>query len=365
MTGTPSCAPAPSGSAPAPSAPLGFAILGCGMVAKLHASALARVQGARLVTAWSRSPATAQAFAAEHGIGASTGTLEEALDRPDIQVVCLTTPSGLHLDGALAAIRAGKHLVIEKPLEITVGRVDRILAAAREAGVTVAAIYQARFGPGARALKAAAAAGRFGRLVLCSVYIKWQRAPGYYAGTWHGTLALDGGGVLINQGIHGIDLLQWIAGMPVEVSAATTRRVHTGIEAEDTAAAVLRFPDGALGVIEASTAVHPGFRRRIEICGSGGSAVLEDDQVTRWEFLNPESGDGAMVAATSGQGMRAGTASPGAISDEGHRLQLQDMVDALRSGRGPVVPGSDARAAVSLVRAIYDSAALGRPVRPE
>jgi UDP-N-acetyl-2-amino-2-deoxyglucuronate dehydrogenase len=254
-------------------------------------------------------------------------------------------------------------LVVEKPLEITVERVDALLRAAEAAGVQVAAVFQARFGGGARRVKAAIEAGRFGRLVLCSAYVKWHRTAEYYRGNWRGTLALDGGGALMNQGIHAIDLLQWFAGMPAEVLAWTTRRVHTAIEAEDTAAASLRFPHGALGVIEASTALYPGFRRRIELCGENGSAVLEDDQITRWEFREPQPGDAAVLAAGQEDRLGSGASAPDQISYYGHLLQIQDLVDAVSEGRPPAVRGQEARHAVALIRALYASAERSVPVR--
>ena len=323
---------------------------------------------ARAWSAWRAGKIeSARRFAERNQIPFWTASVEELARRPDVHVVCITTPSGAHLDPALAVIRAGKHLIIEKPLEITTERIDRILAAADLARVRVAAIFQARFSPGALAIKAALDAGRFGRLVLCSAYVKWMRRPEYYRGSWRGTVALDGGGALMNQGIHAIDLLQWYAGMPAEVTAFKTRRVHTGIEVEDTAAAILRFPGGALGTIEGSTAVYPGFRRRIEICGEHGSAILEDDRLARWEFRDHRDSDAGIIAAAgSGDPSRSGASAPDQIGHEGHRLQIRDFVEALRGGRRPMVDGREARKAVALIRSIYASAeSEARAASPE
>src|SRR4051812_274095 len=231
----------------------GFGIVGVGMIADFHAQAIAATKGGRLVAIATRNPENARAFARKHDVPFATTSVDELVARPDVDVVCITTPSGAHLDPALAAVRAGKHVVIEKPIEITTERADTLLNAADKAGVQVAPIFQARFGDGARTLRAAVEAGRFGRLVLASAYVKWHRPASYYTG-WKGTLALDGGGALINQAIHAIDLLQWFAGMPAEVFCWKTRRVYTHIEGEDTAAATLKFADGALGTIEACTA---------------------------------------------------------------------------------------------------------------
>src|SRR5581483_8434249 len=206
-----------------------------------------------------------------------------------------------------------------------------LIRAADQAGVVIAPIFQARFGEGARTLKAALDAGRFGRMVLASAYVKWHRTAQYYSG-WKGTLQLDGGGAVINQSIHAIDQLQWFAGLPAEVYAFTTRRVHTGIEAEDTCVAALKFSSGALGTIEASTALYPGWARRLEICGEHGSAALEDDRIVKWDFREAKPED-EKIRAGGANALGSGASNPAAISFEGHRRQLQDLIDALRAGR--------------------------------
>lgn len=345
-----------------PPTPLGFGIIGTGMIASYHAKAIAHVPGARLVGAASLTADNVRAFAEKHQLACWTTKAEELVARPDIHVVCVTTPSGVHLEPALAAIRAGKHVVIEKPLEVTTERTDQILAAAEQAGVRVAPIFQARFGQGARTLKAAIDAGRFGRIAVASAYVKWYRAPSYYTG-WKGKLALDGGGAVINQAIHGLDLLQWFAGLPEEVTAYKTRVVHQGIEGEDTAVAALRYPSGALGTIEASTASWPGWSRKIEITGEHGSVALEDDHLAKWEFREARPGDDAIRQAKVDPNMRSGAGSATAISYEGHLRQIQDLVDAIRDHRPLAIEGREGRKAVALVNAVYRSAELGRPVR--
>lgn len=347
-----------------PSSPpvLGFGIIGVGMIADFHAQAIAHTQGGRLVGVASRNADNARAFAAKHQAPFATTSVDELVARPDIHVVCITTPSGAHLEPALAAVRAGKHVVVEKPIEITTERADELLRAADAGGVKVSPIFQARFTEGARTIKAALTAGRFGRLVLASAYVKWHRSASYYTG-WKGSLALDGGGAVINQGIHAIDLLQWFAGMPSEVFSWNTRRVHAGIEAEDTATAALRFPDGALGTIEATTAAWPGWARRIELCGENGSAVLDGDHIARWEFRDALPGDDAIRAARDAAELGSGASEPGAISFEGHRRQIQDLIDAVRENRPVAIDGHEARKAVSLIRGLYASAERGVPVK--
>lgn len=341
----------------------GFGIVGVGMIADFHAQAIAQLSHARLVGVANKLPERCKAFCERNRVPFWTLNVEELVSRADIDVVCIATPSGAHLEPAVAAIRAGKHVVIEKPIEISTERADEIIRAAAAANVYVVPIFQSRFGDGARTVKAALDADRLGRLVLASVYVKWHRPASYYTG-WKGTLALDGGGAVINQGIHGVDLLQWFAGMPVEVFGWKTRRVHTGIEAEDTAVAALRFANGALGTIEASTALYPGWSRRIELCGEKGSIVLEDDRVARWEFREARPEDDAIRAGGAQNALGSGASNPAAISTEGHRRQLQDLVDALREGRRPQLEGAEGRKAVALVRALYTSAERGMAVQP-
>jgi predicted dehydrogenase len=341
---------------------LGFGIIGCGVIADFHAQAIANLNGAKLMGMADVVPEAVKRLTDKHKVPFSTTNIDELVKRPDIDIVCVTTPSGAHLEPALTAIRAGKHVVVEKPIEITLPRVDELLQAADAAKVKVAAIFQSRFGNGARTVKAALDAGRFGDLVLCSAYVKWHRAADYYRG-WKGTLKLDGGGAVMNQGVHAVDLLQWFAGMPEEVFAWKTRRVHKGIEAEDTASATLRFKSGALGTIEATTAAYPGFNKKIEITGSNGSCILEDDRILAWEFRESKPEDAAIKAAGQTVDMGSGAANPTAINFYGHQLQLQDLVDAVRENRKPAVEGREARNAVALIRALYESAESGKPVK--
>ncbi len=245
---------------------LGFGFIGAGAIAHFHARAVAASNGGVGLGVVSRSRATAEKFAAEHGLGFAGDDVDALLKQPGIDAVCITTPSALHLQPALAAIRAGKHLMIEKPLDSTVEGTDHILHEAEKHGVRVGSIFQARFGDAARQIKAAIDAGRFGRMVLASCYVKWNRTTEYYTG-WKGKLSEDGGGVIINQAIHGVDLLQWFAGMPVEVFAWATQRVHQ-IESEDTCVAALEVRQRRLrhhrrhhGHLAGLVAAHRDLRR--------------------------------------------------------------------------------------------------------
>ena len=344
---------------------IGFAIVGTGMIANYHAKAikaLSATHDIRLVGALDSAPGRAMDFALRNDVPFYTDSAEDFFANPQIDVVCITTPSGAHLEPALQAIAAGKQLIVEKPLEITVERVDALLDAARQAQVKVAAIFQARLSSGARVLKQALESGRFGRLSLCSAYIKWHRSAAYYSG-WKGTLKIDGGGAVINQAIHAIDLLQWLAGMPEEIFAFKTRRVHLGIEAEDTACAALRFGSGALGTIEATTAAYPGWERRIEICGEFGCAAIEDERIVRWDFRDMTPADSALLASPDNASSGSGAGAPDQIDFAGHRQQIEDMVLSLRNGTPLLIDGAQARNTVVLVRALYESAESGLPVK--
>lgn len=343
--------------------PLGFGIIGVGMISDFHAKAIAQIPGARVVAVADRVPERCRAFCERYQVPFWTLSIDELVNRPDVDIVCITTPSGAHLEPALAAIRAGKHVVIEKPIEITTARADEIVRAAEMAGVRIAPIFQGRFGDGARTVKAAIDAGRLGRLVLASAYVKWHRTAQYYTPP-RGLYANDGGGAVINQAIHGLDLLLWFVGMPAEVFAWKTRRVHTDIEVEDTAVAAFKFANGALGAFEASTALWPGWSRRHEICGEHGSIVLEDDNIVRWEFRDTRPEDEAIRAAGAANALGSGASDPKAISTEGHRRQLQDLVDAIRAGRPQLLDGREGCKAVALVNAIYASADSGVSVKP-
>jgi predicted dehydrogenase len=343
--------------------PIGFAIVGTGMIADVHAEAISHSPNARLLAVYSRGSEKCQEFALKHGCRAA-GSIDELIADPAIHAVCVTTPSGAHAEAAEPLLAAGKAVLCEKPLEVSLEAVDRILAAARNGGGVLAGVFQQRLSRGANLLKKAIDAGRFGRLSLCSAYVKWWRAQSYYdSSSWKGTWKLDGGGALMNQGVHAVDLLQWLVGLPSEVSAFYNTIAHDGMEAEDTVAAALKFPNGSLGVIEAATSCYPGSDLRIEIIGDKGTAVLLNDQVIRWDFSEPLPGDEEVLRPADGPGIKGGTSDPKAISNEGHRRLVDDLATALIEGRSPMIPGAEARRAVALVLAIYESARSGKVAR--
>jgi predicted dehydrogenase len=343
----------------------GFCIVGCGMIARFHARALAEVPGARLVALVSRRAAGAKKMADELGLHVDLyGDLSQALARRDVDVVIITTPSGAHMEPAVAAAAAGKHVVVEKPLEITPERCDRIIEACDRNRVQLCTIFPSRFADANVALKRAVEAGKFGRLTLGETTCKWWRPQSYYdEGGWKGTQALDGGGALMNQAIHNVDLLLWMMGQPRQVCGFTATLAHERIEVEDTAVACLRFASGALGVIEATTSAHPGSPKTIAVHGDRGTAVIEQEDVLRWDFT-PETDEDRHVKQRFAQktGASGGSSNPAAISHVYHARQLADFAKALESGGKPLVDGREGRRAVEVILAIYQSALTGRVV---
>jgi predicted dehydrogenase len=344
---------------------LGYGIIGTGMIAGLHAEVIRAVPNARLAAVYDAVPERARAFAAKHGVEAETD-LARFLARPDFDAVCITTPSGARADVAVPAARDGKHLLCEKPLEVTPERADRIIEACETHGVTLACVFQARTSPAVRRIKAALDAGFFGRLVLLDVQVPWYRTQEYYdSATWRGTWALDGGGVLMNQSIHMIDLMLHFAGPPQKAIAFTDTLTHDGIEVEDSAVACLRFRNGAMGTITAGTGCAPGFPRRLELTGEHGGVVLESDRLVRWAFR--EGHDPGWVAqADEEPPAQDGAQAPEAIASQGHLRQIEDLTNAILEGRPPLVSGREGRRAIACICGIYQAAREGRPyVFPE
>jgi predicted dehydrogenase len=348
-------------------APLGFALVGCGMIARFHARAIGEIPGGRVAALVSRTPANAAQLLAETGTPTCPvfTTLADALAAPGVDAVVITTPSGAHLDPAVQAAAAGKHVVVEKPLEITPDRCDRIIEACDRHRVKLCTIFPSRFADSSAVLKQAVDAGRFGRLTLGETTCKWWRTQAYYDdGGWKGTQALDGGGAMMNQAIHSVDLLLWMMGEPTHVSGFTATLAHERIEVEDTAVAVVRFRSGALGVIQATTSVHPGYPKTIAVHGDRGSAVIEQEDVLRWDFTPPLPADDEVKKRFAAKvGASGGAADPKAISHEGHRRQLADFVAAIRDDRPPAVDGREGRKAVALICGVYESQRTGRAVQ--
>ena len=337
-----------------------MAIVGAGNIASVHAQAIGEVEGARLICVCDAGSGRGRELAERSGARYAPD-VDAVLADPEVDAVVVTTPSGLHAEAVVTAAERGKHALVEKPLDIRLDRCDSMIEAAHRNGTVLAGVFQNRFAPGVARAREAVNAGRLGRLVLANAAVPWHRPPVYYAsGGWRGTRQLDGGGALMNQGIHTVDLLQHLAGPLASLSAQTATRVHA-IEVEDTASASLRFVSGALGTLHATTASWPGAPARVELYGEGGSIVLEDGRVAMWRLADADPAEeGALLALETGGG--SGSADPMAIGIERHRLQMEDFVAAVQGGRAPAVPGSEARRAVEIVLAVYASARSGGPV---
>jgi UDP-N-acetyl-2-amino-2-deoxyglucuronate dehydrogenase len=345
---------------------IGFAIVGCGTIARFHVRALAEVSGAKVTALVGSTVEAPNRLASEMGLSGVGihANLADALKRSDVDAVIVCTPSGHHLEPAVQAAKAGKHVIVEKPLEITPQRCDQIIEACDNARVNLCTIFPARFSDANMALKAAVDAGRFGRLTLGEATCKWWRDQEYYdSGAWRGTWALDGGGALMNQGIHSIDLLLWLMGPATHVTGATATLAHERIEVEDTAVATVRFANGALGSIIATTSAYPGSSRTSAIYGDRGSAGIAQDDIVTWQFANKKPEDAAIHGRLAQVKTDAGgAADPKAISHEGHTRQLRDFVDSIRERRLPAVDGREGRKAVQLICAIYEASRTGRCV---
>jgi UDP-N-acetyl-2-amino-2-deoxyglucuronate dehydrogenase len=357
---------------------ISVAIVGSGIIGRNHAAAIGRHPDLRVTAVVDPVEPASARLAGEVAAGggdepARYPSLADALDGGGFDLVAICTPSGLHAEDGEAALAAGRHLVIEKPLEVTLPRARRLAraaAAAQARGQVVSVISQHRFDPASRAVAGAVAAGRLGRIGSAVASVAWWRSQGYYdSAGWRGTWRLDGGGALMNQGVHTVDLLLWLLGRPVEVYAQAGRYAHTAIEVEDVAAATIRFDSGAIGLLHATTAAYPGLAVRLAVHGSRGSAVLHDDQL---EYLHaaPEGPDEPghpvnQAAEAVPPGERHGDPKPADAFVLGHLRQYQDIAAAVQRRRPPGVTVADGLIALATVRSVYLSAVLHRPVAPD
>ena len=352
------------------------AIIGIGAIAGMHARALRDIPAVELVAATCRTEAKGRAFAQQFGCTWYADTAK-MLRREKPDAVTIATPSGAHLDAAVKAIRKGIHVICEKPLEITTRRIDRMIAAADKAGVALGAIFPQRFNPVIETVHQAAAVGRFGDLAVAASAVPWWRDDAYYGpGRWQGTQALDGGGALMNQSIHGVDALQWIAGaaMPdlpaggnpvASVAAFTAVKAHDPdrLEVEDTCVAILQLKNGGLGQLLAATSLYPGRLRRFTFGGRGGTAEIEEEQLVTWQFREGLPADDATRERFSGASSTSGgAADPMAIDYSCHTRNFESFFAALASGQRPPLDGREGRKAVAIIEACYKSARTGRVV---
>ncbi len=332
-----------------------FGILGTGMVADFHRQAIqANAElGAELALVGHYDPARFQAIRERFGV--EVVSQYELLAEPSLDVICICTPSGQHAAQAVAAASHGKHVLVEKPMALSLEDADAMIAACSQAGVALGVVLQRRTDPVFRRIRAAIEAGDLGELTLGLLSMPYYRPQAYYEqAAWRGTWALDGGGVLMNQGIHMLDLLIWYMGDPVEVRAYAAT-LHRQIEVEDTLAASLRFASGALATVTATTTAAPGFPHRLEIYGTRGGIQVEGEVATRWTLSGDASA--ARVPPQTGGAVDAGMgADPRRIAPTGHIAIVRDMVEAVRGGRPPLVDGREGRRSLAAILAIYAAA---------
>ncbi len=341
------------------------AVVGCGIIGKARVKAYAECREIELAAVVDTDPERAEALGKEAGVLHYTD-LETVLDRKEIDFIDICAPSGMHADIAIAAARAGKHCICEKPLDVTPQRCDEILAAFQESGTTLGGVFQHRFANDVQKTKAAIETGRFGHLTLGHCSTPWWRTQAYYdSGAWRGTWKLDGGGAMMNQSIHAVDLLVWLVGPMKRITAKTALLAHEHIEVEDTAVAVCEFENGALGTIQGTTAAYPGSGVRHEIMGTDGTAHLTDDRIDLWRLRDEEQpeDEGTREPAAERTGAAAGAASdPAALTTDIFSRNIDDVARAAREGKEPCVSGREAKRAVEVICAIYKSARTGKPV---
>jgi UDP-N-acetyl-2-amino-2-deoxyglucuronate dehydrogenase len=354
-----------------------LALVGAGVIGTIHGAVISELADQiDLVAVVDLHPERAEKLAAEHG-GTAFTSLTDALQAVDIDVVSVCTPTGRHGEIAIEALEAGKHVIIEKPAETTVAKTDEIIAAQRRAGTQVAVISQHRFDPATEVAVAAIGNGELGRLTSGIASIDWWRGQTYYdSGDWRGTWELDGGGALMNQGVHTVDLLVATLGRPVEVFAYTGTLAHERIEVEDVAVGVVRFENGALGVLHATTAAYPGLSARLQVHGDQGSIIIDNDKLT---FIHLTASDSSAEERAYGQpgtsinqiadfpdasGAAEQTAgsNPGQLANDAHRRQYENFLAALAGTEALRVDLETNRQSIGIITGVYESARTGKPV---
>lgn len=345
---------------------LRFGIIGGGVIGPVHAEAIRSLPDAELVAVADVVPGKAEKITDTFG-GTPYNNIQEMLKREQLDVVTICTPSGMHGEHACQAMRAGRHVIVEKPMEITQAAIEEMLRVQQEQQVKLAVISQHRFDAATMQVKQLVDEQAFGRLVLGNASIPWWRSQAYYdSGAWRGTWQLDGGGVLMNQGIHTIDLLQWLMG-PVKSIFAYTDTVAHRMETEDVGVAVLRFVNGAVGTIVGTTAAYPGMATRVEILGDKGSAVIENDMLGYLHLARDAKKEvGAYGASEQVQkpspAAESAASNPSALNVRSHALQIEDMIRAIRTNGTPLVDGQAARLPVEIILGIYESARTKKEV---
>lgn len=341
---------------------MNFAIIGCGIIAQTHANALKRLadEDCILYACCDIIPEKADAYAALHGISKVYYDDESVFNDPGVDVICVCVPSGDHGIISIAAARAGKHVVCEKPLEITPERAQEVARAVRAAGVKMQSIHQRRMMPTAIAARLAIREGHLGRICLAEAQLKYYRDQDYYdSAGWRGTWELDGGGALMNQGVHGVDLILWMLGGEIDTLYGKAETLARDIAVEDTAAAVLQMKDRSLCIIESATMAYPGYSTTFSIYGEKGTIIFNDEGIVQWNFI-----DSTKAPERPGDGIAMGGSKSNIdITIDGHVALLRDLAQAVKYDCEPMLPPEDAVLAVKVICGIYESTRTGRPVK--
>lgn len=334
-------------------------IIGAGLIADFHAKAVQSLPNAMLCGFCGTNTQKVRALSLKYGCRAFE-SVEAMLGSGDVDMVTIATPSGAHMEPAILAAKCGKHVICEKPLEISLERIDAIIAAHKSAGTRIGGIFNFRFNESTGLLKEAVENNRFGTITCASVYVPWWRNESYYENSWHGTLTLDGGGALMNQAIHMIDMLQYLMG-PIESLQAFTGTLAHNIEAEDTGVAVLRFTNKALGIIYGTTASWPGQFRRLEITGTKGTVIQVENSFQVWQFADQTERDNEILKKHSAVQGGGGVSDPAAIPFEPHALNIAAFLEAVENDKPFELEATEARKAVEIVLAVYSSAKTLKP----
>jgi predicted dehydrogenase len=332
-------------------------IIGGGGISDTHARAVRQVEDARIVSFFGANPSKVEQLSETYG-GVAYSDFEAFLNHEPMAAVIIGSPSGLHAAQGIQCARRGLHVLVEKPIDVTVENANELIAECDQAGVKLAVCFQDRFARDSLRLKQLIEGGSLGKLILVSAQVKWYRPPEYYTNSrWRGRLALDGGGALMNQGVHTVDLLLWLLSDVKRVYAKSLTAIHN-IESEDTLVAILEFANGAIGTLEAATSVFPGYDRRVEITGSEGTIIFEHDRITHADLKAGASLD----LETQRQDTNRSSTSPIVSDITGHKHILEDFIKAIQTDGKPRCDGYEGRRSVNLVQAMYESARTGRPV---
>lgn len=336
-----------------------FGIIGAGLIADFHAKAIQNIKNANLTGICNTSREKAESMAGKYRCRVFKD-YHEMLRSGEIDIVTIATPSGAHMEPAIEAARCGKHVLCEKPLEITSDRIDRMIEAHGKAGTSLGVFFPYRYNDSTKYLKSAVENNRFGTVTFAGIYVPWWRSDDYYKDSWHGTSKLDGGGALMNQSIHMIDTLQYLMG-PIDSLQAFTATLGHNIEVEDTATAILKFKNKALGIIYGTTASFPGQFRRIEITGTKGTAIQVENSFKVWQFADQSEKDKEVIEKFRTIEGGGGVSDPGAIPFEPHMDNITAFLDSLERGKTFEINGQEARKAVEIILAVYQSARDGKP----